>query len=219
MTCIGKLLIVDDHPLYREGVVWALHGSALGAEVLCADSLDQALSVLALHPDAELAMVDLRLGADNGLAVLAAIGAAHPGIVRVLISAQWNAAVVEAAARAGAQGFVPKSHSAAELLAALSVLLDGGVYWPSPNAPRGEPTAHSGLTNSCGLTSRQLEVLQLVDRGLSNAAIGAQLGVTERTVKAHLQTVFEQLAVHSRVQALIRARELGLLQQHELHRP
>jgi DNA-binding NarL/FixJ family response regulator len=61
-------------------------------------------------------------------------------------------------------------------------------------------------------------VLQLVDRGLSNAAIGSRLGVTERTVKAHLQSVFEQLAVHSRVQALIRARELGLLQQ-ALHGP
>lgn len=206
-----ELLIVDDHPLYREGVVTALHASPLGAQVLCADSLAQALAVLAVHPGTELAMVDLRLGADDGIAALAAIGAAHPGIVRVLISGECSAAVMEAAARAGAQGFLPKSHSAAQLLAALSVLLDGGVYWPQPDGSRGESGVLPGPGESHGLTSRQLEVLQLVDRGLSNAAIGAQLGVTERTVKAHLQSVFEQLCVHSRVQALIRARELGLL--------
>lgn len=206
-----KLLIVDDHPLYREGVVAALRAPPLDAYVLCADSRRRALDVLAVHPDAELAMVDLRLGAEDGLAVLAAIGAAHLGIVRVLISGECSAAVMEAAARAGAQGFLPKSHSAAQLFAALTVLLKGGVYWPLPDPPRDEPAPATGSHQPQMLTARQLEVLQLVNRGLSNAAIGACLGVTERTVKAHLQSVFEQLRVHSRVQALIRARELGLL--------
>lgn len=204
-----KLLIVDDHPLYREGVVAAL--CPADAHVLCADSRHQALDLLAAHPDVELALVDLRLGADDGLAVLATIGAAHPGIVRVLISGECSAAVMEAAARAGAQGFLPKSHSAAQLRAALTVLREGGVYWPLPDAPRDQPEPALGSHESQMLTARQLEVLQLVNRGLSNAAIGACLGVTERTVKAHLQSVFEQLRVHSRVQALIRARELGLL--------
>jgi len=208
-----KLLILDDHPLYREGVVAALRAATPSTEVLCAASPDEALAVLATHPDVELAMVDLKLGAHDGIAALATLGVAHPGIVRVLISAECSETVLCAAARAGAQGFLPKSHSAAQLLAALAVLLDGGVYWPPIDALRDHAEHASGTTSPSGLTARQLEVLQLLSRGLSNAAIGAHLGVTERTVKAHLQSVFEQLDVHSRVQALIRARELGLLQQ------
>jgi len=212
-----KLLIVDDHPLYREGVIAALHASSLGAEVLGAESLGEALAVLDAHPDAELALIDLRLGADDGIDALAAIGAAHPAIVRVLISGECSTAVVEAAARAGAQGFLPKSHTATQLLAALSVLLNGEVYWPSAGSAGDEPMPVVAPIDAHGLTSRQLEVLRLVDRGLSNAAIGTELGVTERTVKAHLQSVFVQLCVHSRVQALVRARELGLL--HPQARP
>jgi two-component system, NarL family, nitrate/nitrite response regulator NarL len=208
---VRRILIVDDHPLYREGVASALTAPPLRAQVLDAATIAQALDVLAHEPDIELALIDLKLGPENGLDAVARIGAAFPSVVRVLISGEDGADLYRAAAGAGAHGYVPKSHSIQQLLAALNILFDGGVYWPrASDAPGGAMQSENAL-DAHHLTLRQLEVLQLLSDGNSNAQIGARLGVSERTVKAHLQSVYEHLEAHTRVTALNRARELGLL--------
>ena len=213
-----KILIVDDHPLYREGVMSALRGHPLRALVLGASSAEEALRTLDDDPTVDLVLVDLRLGKEDGLQALRQIGARHPSIARMLLSAHDSDDIVQAAARAGAQGFLPKSHSIGAALSGIRTVLDGGVYWPGP-AGSGAPPSAGPLRSPTepeavalhGLTIRQLEVLHLLGEGKSNAEIAEDLGISERTAKAHLKGIFDALGVDTRVRALVRARECGLL--------
>lgn len=214
-----KILIVDDHPLYREGVMSALRGPPLRALVLGAATVGEALQILAVDPTVDLVLIDFKLRDEDGLGGLRRIGAAHPAVARVLLSGHEADDLVQAAVRAGAQGFLPKAHSIAQMVGAIQAVLDGAVYWPprtgaagpgspSPPAPP-PPTSTSGPLQA--MTIRQLEVLELLGAGKSNADIAAELGITERTVKAHLKGVFDALGVDTRVKAVLRAGELGLL--------
>jgi len=213
-----KILIVDDHPLYREGVMSALRGHPLRALVLGASSAGEALKLLDDDPTVDLVLIDLRLGSDDGLQALGLIGARHPSIARMLISAHNSDDIVQAAVRAGAQGFLPKSQSIGEALSGIRTVLEGGVYWPDagrsgrpPGAgPRKSPMEVGAVTLH-GLTIRQLEVLHLLGEGKSNAEIAEDLRISERTAKAHLKGIFDALGVDTRVKALVRAREWGLL--------
>jgi DNA-binding NarL/FixJ family response regulator len=215
---MSKILIVDDHPLYREGVMSALRGHPLRALVLGASSAAEALRILDDDPTVDLVLVDLRLGSEDGLKALGQIGARHPSIARMLISAYDSDDIVHAAVRAGAQGFLRKSQSIGEALSGIRSVLEGGVYWPGA-APSGPPPStgsarsprEPGAAALHGLTIRQLEVLHLLGEGKSNAEIAEDLGISERTAKAHLKGIFDALGVDTRVRALVRAREWGLL--------
>ena len=205
-----KILIVDDHPLYREGVMTALRGQPLRALVLGASSAGEALRILDDDPTVDLVLVDLRLGKEDGLEGLKQIGARHPPIARMLISGHESPGIVRAAMGAGAQGFLSKSLSIGQVVKAINTVLEGGVSWPESDAAL-RPVSPGPAAVSHGLTLRQLEVLGLLGRGNSNAEIAKDLGISERTAKAHLKAIFNALGVDTRVKAVIRAQELGLL--------
>ncbi len=205
-----KILIVDDHPLYREGVMTALRGQPLRALVLGASSAGEALRILDDDPTVDLVLVDLRLGKEDGLEGLKQIGARHPPIARMLISGHESPGIVRAAMGAGAQGFLSKSLSIGQVVKAINTVLEGGVSWPESDAAL-RPVSPGSAAVSHGLTLRQLEVLGLLGRGNSNAEIAKDLGISERTAKAHLKAIFSALGVDTRVKAVIRAQELGLL--------
>lgn len=211
---MAKILIVDDHPLYREGVIAALSGHPLRAAVVAVSCAAEAVRALDEDPTVELALVDRTLHGEDGLQVLAHIGRRHPGVARMLISADDSAQLVRAAMAAGAQGFLPKSSSIAQMLAAIRRVLEGETSWPEAASfePRHRPPSlASSRPASMLLTARQGEVLQLLGRGRSNAQIAAALGISERTVKAHFKGIFEALGVHTRVQALVQAKNQGLI--------
>jgi DNA-binding NarL/FixJ family response regulator len=209
-----KILVVDDHPLYREGLIAALSGHPLRARVVGVSSAGDAIRLLADDPTFELTLVDRRLQAEDGLETVRRIGQRHPTVARAVISGEDSAGAVEAAMRAGAQGFLSKSLSIAEMLAAIERLLDGDGYWPEmpPAARPHGANLPPALPPSSALvlTSRQREVLRLLAQGKSNAEMSAELGIAQRTVKAHLAGVFVALAVDTRVKALVKARALGL---------
>lgn len=199
-----QLLIVDDHPLYREGVIVALQSPPLNAEVFGAGSVNEALDVLAVHPQIDLVLVDRWLEAADGLHVIDVIGSRHPAVSRMIVSGDASPAAIEACRSAAVQGFLPKSLPRDALIAAIERVLDGGEHWPlSPTLPAGP--------GGSGLTDRQREVLALLAHGHSNAQIAAALGIAERTAKAHMAGIFDALSVDNRVMALVRARELGLV--------
>lgn len=199
-----KILIVDDHPLYREGVVHALSGHPLHAIVIGVPSAERAVEVLDEDPTFELVLVDLRLQGEDGLDGLRRIALRHPSVARMLLSADDGPEVVARAMRAGAQGFLSKSLSIAEMLAAIERVLEGEVFWSSPTGDS------AGSCPEILLTPRQEEVLRLLAEGHSNAEIAATLGIAERTVKAHLGSLFDALGADSRTRAVARARQLGL---------
>lgn len=199
---VQRILVVDDHPLYREGMVSALRARLPGLEVLGAGSAEEGLSVLESHPETDLVLIDLRLPGMDGFGALAAYATRFPTVSRVLISGQEGADLVRRAFDAGASGFIPKSLDVDGVTAAIRRVLEGGVFVPAEDcAP---PT-------SGALTLRQLEVLRLLGEGYTNKEIARALDITERTAKAHVAAIFETLGADNRTQAVLAAQRLGYL--------
>jgi DNA-binding NarL/FixJ family response regulator len=199
---VQRILVVDDHPLYREGMVSALRARLPGLEVLGAGSAEEGLTVLEGNPDTDLVLIDLRLPGMDGFGALAAYAARFPTVSRVLISGQEDAAIARRAFDAGASGFIPKSMAVDEVAAAIRQVLDGGVFVPQ----QGDSPPKSGA-----LTLRQLEALRLLGEGYTNKEIARALDITERTAKAHVAAIFETLGTDNRTQAVIAAQRLGYL--------
>lgn len=206
---ITKILIADDHDLIRDGICGHLRG--LGSEITIVEARDwiEAIAAAMAHPDLGLALVDLYMPGKAGLTGLAELLRANRGLPVLILSASGNMEDMREALRLGAMGYVSKSESAAVMLAAVRLVLDGGMYVPSAlvNLGANVPAATATLPI---LTERQLEVLRLIVEGKSNKEIARTLHLAHATVKVHLAAVFRSLAVDNRTQAAIAAERLGL---------
>ncbi len=197
-----RILVVDDHPLYREGMVSALRVRMPDLEVRGAESAEEGLMLLESCPEMDLVLIDLRLPGMDGFGALAAYAARFPTVSRVLISGQEDPGIVRRAFDSGACGFIPKSLPLDEVAIAIRRVLDGGVFAPSRERTPGPGDA---------LTLRQLEVLRLLGEGYTNKEIAAALDITERTAKAHVSAIFGALGADNRTQAVLAAQRLGYL--------
>lgn len=212
------ILIIDDHPLFREGVVAALSAPPLHARVRGASSGAEALRLLDHESDIDLVLVDRYLNGEDGIAWMTRIARAYPAVARIMISGVDAGDTVTLAIRAGAQGFIPKSHGMRDIQRAVAEVLAGRTYWPAQavwdSRFRSESVkAKQPESEGCrvALTERQVEVLRLLAEGLSNAEIARRLGITERTVKAHMSALFGVLGVATRAKVLVAAAAIGLL--------
>ncbi len=228
-----RILICDDHALFREGLRHVLIGLGEEPEILEARDAEEALRLAEDHPDLDLVLLDLHMPGVGGLDALGRLGERFPTLPVVMVSASEQPDEIRASLDAGASGFIPKSSSGALLRSAVQLVLSGGVYVPpvalgptpaaSPAAgARPEPggstrasepraAAGRGLTTRYGrLTPRQLEVLRLLAKGLTNREICGVLGIAEGTVKAHIAAVLEALDVANRTEAVGAMRELGI---------
>jgi DNA-binding NarL/FixJ family response regulator len=197
----ARLLIVEDHPLYRDGLIGMLQRSAPQLQCRAADHADAALALLRAHPDIDLVLCDLRLpGGHDGLQLLAQIGAEFPTAARVLVSGSDDPHLPQQARRAGLLGYLPKSLEPALWLVALARILAGEPWFgQQPGAAAAEP----------GPTQRQALILQRLASGAGNRAIAHELGITERTVKYHLTEVYGRLGAANRAEAVARAGARG----------
>jgi len=203
---VTRILIVDDHPLYREGLQSALSTHMPDAEVVSAGSAEDGLQVLERGPEFDLVLLDLRLPGMDGFAALSAYGARFPMVPRVLISGSDEPSQLRRAFALGASGFIPKSLHVREVTEAIRIVLDGRVFAPPPDALR--PIEHGdGATSE--LTLRQIEALKLLGEGYTNKEIARALEISERTAKAHVRAVFEALGVDNRTQAVVAAQRAG----------
>ena len=198
-----KILIVDDHPLFRAGFHAVLEQSALEAGVLSVSSVAEALQALQRDSDIALVLLDVHLRGDDGFAALKTIGERFPTTACIMISGDEQQGVASRAVASGASGFIPKSFTADEMIAAIQKVLAGDVFVPA--------TASLTPPEPNGLTLRQLEVISMLGRGFSNKEIARSLDVAERTVKAHVSAVFEALNVRNRTQAVLVAQRRGFL--------
>lgn len=207
-----KILVCDDHPVFREGLCDAL--AALDAEFVEAASVDEALRSVAADPGIDLVLLDLSLPGADGWTAFRSLRRDHPAVPVVIVSASEDPEDMRRALDGGAAGFVPKSSPIEVLRSALRLVLAGGVYVPV--AALSVPTTRGGGASSRrregrpALTPRQVEVLILLSRGLTNREIAVALGIAEATVKAHLRTLFEVLDVSNRTEATLIMRELGI---------
>lgn len=207
-----QFLIVDDHPVLREGVAAVLRQAAEGAEVLHAESGASALATIAGRPDIDVVFLDLMLPGVGGLDVLDELGSRHPGLPIIMLSSSEEPTDVRRALARGALGYVPKSASSATLLAALRLVLAGEIYVPPfVMQQTGRPDAVPTGTVCAELTERQIEVLSLIAADQTNKQIAYQLGVSEKTVKAHVTAIFRAMRVANRAEAVRAARAAALI--------
>lgn len=200
ITLSAEVLIVEDHPLYSDGLVNMLARQAPGLRCRVAGDATSALELLARLGSIDLLLVDQRLpGAMDGLALLERVGMLYPTAGRVLISGSDDARLAAHARRIGAMGFLPKSLPPAEWIAALQSVLAGEPWFSADPLPKGE----------AGLTPRQTLILERIAVGHTNKLIARELGITERTIKYHLAEIFARVSATSRAEAVARASAKG----------
>ena len=215
-----KILVVDDHPLVRDGMHHVLAPVAASVEVLEASDCVSALAMARTHPDISLILLDLNLPGVRGFEALERLRGEQPAMPVVILSMHRDRQAVLEALRRGAMGFIPKASAKAVIVNAIRLVLSGGVYVPpeavidadGPTRDATESAVRSPSSRSLAslaLTARQEQVLALLKRGNSNKEICRALGIAERTVKIHVTAVLNALRVKSRTQAVIAANELG----------
>ncbi|MBU1378576.1 MAG: response regulator transcription factor [Alphaproteobacteria bacterium] len=194
-----KILVVDDHSLVRQGLAALLSGEDATTEVLHAGGLAEGLARVDAHPDLDAVLMDLNLPDGDGMAAIAEIARRRADLPVVILSGSEDPGDVRRALDLGALGYVPKSSSPETLIAAVRMVLDGGIYVPPLMLDAA--VAPQGPGPIAGLTPRQVEVLAAVARGLSNKEIGLKFALSEKTVKAHVGAIFRTLGVANRTQA------------------
>jgi DNA-binding NarL/FixJ family response regulator len=212
-----KILICDDHELFRAGLRLVLARLEESTELIDASSAEETFRIAEADPDLDLVLMDLGMPGMDGLAALGVLRDRFPALPVVIVSASERHADVRAAIDRGASGFIPKSSSAPVLLAALRLVLSGGVYVPplvlatsAPAPPGAPPATDRRRERAAALTPRQLEVLDLMAKGRTNREICDRLGIAEGTVKAHVATILEALDVANRTEAAAVMRDLGI---------
>ncbi|GAB1385162.1 response regulator transcription factor [Melaminivora sp.] len=208
----AHLLLVDDHQLFRTGLRLIVQDHPAVGRIDEAGTVAQACALAAsLAQEVDLVLLDIQMPGMNGLDGLQPLRQACPGARVVLVSASVAPDAVREARMRGADGFLPKSASGADILEAISQVLAGRPCFPAGSmAPVG-----AGLPPGPGLpvlTARQGEVLQLLCTGKPNKVIARDLGLSENTVRVHVAAIFAQLGVNSRSTALLAAQRLGLVE-------
>jgi DNA-binding NarL/FixJ family response regulator len=216
-----RVLVADDHPLYRNALQSALFACIDELEVCEAEDLDRTRALLAGDSPPDLLLLDLHMPGSNGLAGLAGIRCEHPGVAVIVVSANEDPAVIRRALDHGAAGFIPKSADLDMLADAVTAVLDCRT-WVPPHLSRAVeslPEQDRDLAERMArLTPQQFRVLELVADGQLNKQIAARLGIQERTVKAHMSEIFGKLDVRNRTQAGIAFRRLELADPNALRR-
>jgi DNA-binding NarL/FixJ family response regulator len=199
-----KILIVDDHALFRAGLRMLL--ATIGQNVSCLEcgSVDAALGSIAQHADLKLCLLDLTLKNETGLNGINRIKAAAPQLPIVVISGADDTGTIRGCIDAGAMSFIPKSVTPEVLTQALQHVLRGAVYLPEQIVSAlAEPAA-------VNLTPRQSQVLNCLNRGLPTKLIARELDLSEHTVKDHIAMLFQVLGASNRTEAVIKASRLKL---------
>lgn len=210
-----RVLLVDDHDLFRQGLKFLLGDLDRSIAFFDAASSECALA-WAREAPMDLVLVDLHMPGANGMDALGAMRAAFEASAVVVLSSEDDPRLIRQAIEMGASGFIPKSSTPQVMIAALRLVLAGGTYLPphvllgfsgaAPEAAPPEVSAHS----VDGLSCRQLEVLMKVVQGKANKVIARELHLSEGTIKAHLSAAFRALGVQNRTEAVFVAAKVGL---------
>lgn len=216
-----RILIADDHPLFREAISSVIASGFQGSEIIETDNLDSALEITRANEDLDLILLDLNMPGMHGLTGLITLRNEAPTIPVVIVSAEEDKQVVLQAITYGACGFITKSSPRAKMTEAIQQILNGNVYLPSDIIRTGKESSHRRsrhednpispeLLNS--LTRRQLLVLERMSKGESNKQVAYNLNIAETTVKAHVSAILRKLGVHNRVQAILSASDVDFSQ-------
>jgi len=205
-----KLLVVEDHPIYLEGLSFILKKLSRRVSLKCVHSTYDARMLLTEDQSFDLVLLDLGLPDGGGISVLKFLRDKKIFIPVVILSASEESRDVQCSLKAGASGFISKASGSKEILLAITAVLSGENYLPDFY---NKSALYSEKIEKPFLTPRQNDVLRLVVEGLPNKRICQRLNLTEHTVKSHMKALFTQLNVHNRTECARVAIELELLDQ------
>jgi DNA-binding NarL/FixJ family response regulator len=205
-----RLVIADDHPLFRGALRESISGLLEKVDIAEAGTFDDVVALLERGGDVDLVLLDLTMPGVRGFSGLMYMRAQYPSVPVIVVSANDDPAAIRRCMEFGASGFIPKTLGVDAMRAAISRILSGGVWTP----PDVDLTAGSNaeaaelMARMATLTPQQVRVLMMLSEGLLNKQIAYQLSVSEATVKAHVSAILQKLGVESRTQAVIAAAKM-----------
>jgi DNA-binding NarL/FixJ family response regulator len=209
-----NILVVDDHPLYRSGVVYTLQTAGMDIHVVECAALPAAFQRLDEGLQADLMILDLQMPGYTGLDSLRAMRERRPDVPVLVLSGNEDPAVVRECIELGAFGFLPKSAGSDQFHAAITLVLSGGVYLPpaslSVAAPATAAQQDAWARLGARLTERQRQVLLGIVQGKPNKVIARDLGLSDTTVKSHVAHILDALVVSNRTEAVYALARAGV---------
>jgi DNA-binding NarL/FixJ family response regulator len=205
-----RLVIADDHPLFRGALREAVTGLFKRVDIAEAGTFNEVAELLERGSDVDLVLLDLAMPGVRGFSGLMYLRAQYPGVPVIVVSANDDPAAIRRCMEFGASGFIPKTLGIEAMRGAISRILSGGVWTPPDvDLSTGSDAETAALmARMATLTPQQVRVLMMLSEGLLNKQIAYQLGVSEATVKAHVSAILQKLGVESRTQAVIAAAKI-----------
>ena len=216
-----RFLIVDDHPLFREALNFAIGAAYPDAETYESADLEEAIEILKNHSPFDLALLDLAIPGTSGFDGIIKLRTLYPRLPVVIVSGHEDARTVKTALSFGISGFIPKSTRKDELTAAITTVITGDIFLPgglNDETIEGQDQTSSDSTalELASFTPQQLRVLGMLRDGLLNKQIAYELGVSETTIKAHVSKILRKLDVNNRTQAVMKIEKFNLQNTTEI---
>jgi len=207
---LHRLVIADDHPLFRGALREAVTGLLEQLHIAEAGTFDEVSELLERDSEVDLVLLDLTMPGIRGFSGLMYLRAQYPAVPVMVVSANDDPAAIRRCMEFGASGFIPKTLGVDEMRTAIARVLGGGVWTPPDvdlTVTSDKETAEL-MVRMATLTPQQVRVLMMLSEGLLNKQIAFQLSVSEATVKAHVSAILQKLGVESRTQAVIAAAKI-----------
>ena len=211
MTSSTRLIIADDHPLFRDALRQAVASVVTSARIDQAGTFDELTALLEQDPDVDMVLLDLSMPGISGFSGLIYLRAQYPAIPVVIVSASDDGSTIRRSLDFGASGFIPKRFGVETLRDAIVKVMDGDVWVPPDTdlSSATDPDMTRLRDRLVTLTPQQVRVLMMLSEGLLNKQIAYELGVSEATIKAHVSAILQKLGVESRTQAVIAAAKIA----------
>lgn len=216
MALSHKVIIADDHPLFRAALHQAVEQALSNVQIVEAATLEAVNKAVAENPDADLILLDLHMPGAQGFSGLVFLRGVNPGIPVVVVSGSEETQVIRRSIDYGASGFIPKSSPLDTIAEAIKQVIGGEVWLPPDVLSQLDGISEEEAKFAealASLTPQQFRVLSMLTEGLLNKQIAYELDVSEATIKAHVTAILRKLGVHSRTQAVIAAKQLEVNSQ------
>ena len=215
-----RILVVDDHRLFADGLGFVLHSMAEKVEIVIVNDSKAALNELDSNPNIDLLLLDMHMPGLDGISLLMSIKERQMLIPCVIVSATEDVCLIKQALELGAFGFVPKSYNSDQLVRALNIVMNGDTFIPDEiirkinrlnQNQKQNASKLIQLLNQFGITKRQYEVLGLMAKGYSNQQIACTLFLSKHTVKSHVAALLGAFQSENRTDCVRQGRHYGLL--------
>ncbi|MCJ8318884.1 MAG: response regulator transcription factor [Colwellia sp.] len=206
-----KIIIADDHPLFRQALLGTLKTKFVTTQWLEAQTIEELEQLLRQNNDSDLVLLDLNIPGAHGFNTLIHVRNHFPQIPVVIVSAYEDHDTISKAMEYGASGFVPKSTPVDEIFNAIEQVLIGELWLPAKFQALEQSADNINIAERvASLTQQQYRILMMFAQGMLNKQIAYDLNVSEATIKAHATAIFRKLDVRNRTQAVIAIGQLNL---------